>query len=1217
MAMSLSTESAKIFEFCQNASNSDKVENEVQIEAIGDHSLDEVGVTLINPDVVNCENSKIINYDKSESEQHFSSYDTQTNTTGITSLNGMRGDDTDSADVCDQSDHSQDDDTEDGVDDILEDLSHEGYNCHSSNGCSNGPTNAHPVANNHIVIIETVVKSDTNGVILITESTVNTDNSTDIKINQSFTDSSFESMQENINNNNNSSDRELKDMTTHSKKLKSLLKKGLKDSTKTSNGRKRVTFSETMQVFCDDWPQNLMPQIIALKSPTDFNLVEVQGYMFEPPVEYQDFLPFEPPPDYRDLIANSLCSFDNDLSINYIDDEEEDNTFVTNNRSYDQKFIDEFSSKLESMILNNNESLEEEQIIGVLKEDAILQAIGSHVEEQLCQEDFPIHFYNNDSFETNDSSVKLAESELSDINSEDGNDSSPTGSLQDIDIASDSSITSQDTIILMFSDNNDNSNNTQSLNGEESNSNFNDLTNSETLLKSMPQTDDELTKVDSIDGNLKNGTNTETSDSLKTIEANENGVNVKPESYDRIEVFDTTPDVSQNNSKEEQTNETEKSESGQNDENNVKECEINSSGKVFNIFTSEETSAMQMTHNNAFKRNLMFYENMLLDKNDSNIKINKPIKQSHTVNHLVLQNNKFPIFMPNINNINNENVNEDKSDHLENVKDLSLNNRNNINYRPVNNSLSSQSLQSKEPTQQTQPNEWSTNELLIEYTSEPRTLVPSKRTTSLSSFTTANIITPNQQIHLKNSDNNHNINNNNNNINYLSLNRNGEPQQKWKLYPEQHNSQQIRYHYNPNQRAVSPNPRPVSPNARPVTPHQIFYQNRPQFNPRYPSSQSMPLQVMYSRTPDSLPINQRVRARFPTMSSTLPPHHKHPPPYSYYIQQHSNEFPNPSEIRRRDGLNAYPYTQTQPPQAGALPVPPIHHNQHNTQTLSKDELEQFVQQDIQRTERIKKRYSLSEEDDPSFGFARRPSVRGIRPKYGSTNEILKQMQSQTGNSQIYSSQTAGNHVSWPQTNSNNSNNNQLPTQNSQSFQKMPQMVKIIEQQMPITVKHMSELQNQDFSQQPHSRTLPRPSSLISQSQMKTMRSEEGLEVIKMFANSNNTNRDQHKQQIQRQLEQQLQPKLHKKITSMSSINIKPVMSSNDERGVPEGASSSPKHSSDLLFAKNVNTSVNNIKSGELSAKKTKDTKKLVINEETNTNNKLSQDNGVIYYSMNV
>ncbi|UYV71415.1 hypothetical protein LAZ67_8003069 [Cordylochernes scorpioides] len=73
-----------------------------------------------------------------------------------------------------------------------------------------------------------------------------------------------------------------------------------------------------------------------------------------------------------------------------------------------------------------------------------------------------------------------------------------------------------------------------------------------------------------------------------------------------------------------------------------------------------------------------------------------------------------------------------------------------------------------------------------------------------------------------------------------------------------------------------------------------------------------------------------------------------------------------------------------------------------------DELERFVQQDLERIQRLKKRYSVAEEDeDPTFGFARRPSVRGIRTRFGSTTEILKQLHTQM-------SRGAGaNHPSWP------------------------------------------------------------------------------------------------------------------------------------------------------------------------------------------------------------
>lgn len=46
---------------------------------------------------------------------------------------------------------------------------------------------------------------------------------------------------------------------------------------------------------------------------------------------------------------------------------------------------------------------------------------------------------------------------------------------------------------------------------------------------------------------------------------------------------------------------------------------------------------------------------------------------------------------------------------------------------------------------------------------------------------------------------------------------------------------------------------------------------------------------------------------------------------------------------------------------------------------NKDELEQFVEKDSKRMDMIRKRYSVAEEeDDPTFGFARRPSVRGVQ-----------------------------------------------------------------------------------------------------------------------------------------------------------------------------------------------------------------------------------------------
>ncbi|CAB0001157.1 unnamed protein product [Nesidiocoris tenuis] len=76
-----------------------------------------------------------------------------------------------------------------------------------------------------------------------------------------------------------------------------------------------------------------------------------------------------------------------------------------------------------------------------------------------------------------------------------------------------------------------------------------------------------------------------------------------------------------------------------------------------------------------------------------------------------------------------------------------------------------------------------------------------------------------------------------------------------------------------------------------------------------------------------------------------------------------------------------------------------------------DELALFVQQDASRIERLRKRYSSaggSDDEQDDYGFNRRPSVRGIKPRFGSTTEILQQMQSQ-----IAPPLPSGSHVSWP------------------------------------------------------------------------------------------------------------------------------------------------------------------------------------------------------------
>lgn len=1266
------SESAEV-KSTQSASNSDLVENDLQIEANGDRDCnldsdrDCNGEPLIRPDQPLCDNAmelKIIQSVEcgagSESEQDFATtvktrVSQLNGMNGSNGLNGMRGTDTDATppDVGSSSRDSRH--SSDGGDRTPDQSSPD---CHSSETARSSCALNCDGTDSEVIIIETVVKSDSN-VTLITDATIKTTISSSDKPNENQSQKASESDSDPNkadNNESNGVETESVEMTTTSsarpKQLKGLLKKPVRDRPiKSSGERKRVKFSETMQVFCDDWPQNLMPQIIALKSPTDFNLVEVQGYMFEPPVEYQDFLPFDPPPDYRDLIANSLCAFDNDLSINYIDDEEEDNSSKN-----DRKFSNEYSSKWESMILNNNESLEEEQIIGVLKEDAILQAIGSHInlpEENLCPEDFPIHFPNK----SVDPSAKLAESELSDITSDDGNDSqsSPTGSLQDIQ--SDSSITSQDTIILINAESSDN-NDFQLLSNKnifkemkiKTNEEINNSTNGESVVKCMTESEQKPINSDQKYYSLLEECKSETNESLicedVTKESTETDL-VKEAQEEVDSAADVTHHREETNKSDSQTNgETndtnhfaDGSDGNDTSDRQSSDAQLNSDQKRINLFTTDGDNELQSNHSNSFKRNLMFYENMFAtnnnnkdSKSDDMSKGDKPIKQ--TVSHFFIQNNpQLPIITRTVGiNINDNNK---------------TSNHSSVEPKPIvsqtsdkpNKADKSQPMATRagaappQPTAQSQPNTntWSADEFIIEYTSEPKALVPSKRTASLSNFATAPMNTNSQFVR------NANIND----IQYLSLNRNGEIPKQWTTYNiDSHNNSQMQFQNPPMQRSLSPNPI-SSTTARPVSPQQaVYYQTtRPQYTVRYPPTHTMPVQVMYNRMSGPQPVPQRVSLRLPIMSQTLGRPHKTPPPYHYHIQQQSNEFPNPSEIRRRDGLNAYPHVWNQMPPAGTLPVPPVHH--HNSQnpspqSMSKDELEQFVEQDIQRTERIKKRYSMSEEDDPSFGFARRPSVRGIRPKFESTHEILKQMQS--SNISGLESRTAGSHQSWPQTNSinvsysaNNLSNNQSGVQHSQTLPKKSQIVQIrFQPQNPMPLKYMNDSSVADTTHSSHgshpsgtaklaggqqaSRTLPRPSSLISQSQMNAIRSEDGF-VIRLPAN---VSREQLKQQIQRQIELQFQSKMKQKSTAMAA-NPKPMMSSNDERGAPEGASSSPKHSSDLLFAKNLNINSNSsIKSGETTAnKQTNDTKKLVINPDTTNTQTTNDSQGVIYYAMNV
>lgn len=96
-----------------------------------------------------------------------------------------------------------------------------------------------------------------------------------------------------------------------------------------------------------------------------------------------------------------------------------------------------------------------------------------------------------------------------------------------------------------------------------------------------------------------------------------------------------------------------------------------------------------------------------------------------------------------------------------------------------------------------------------------------------------------------------------------------------------------------------------------------------------------------------------------------------------------------------------------------------------------DELALFVQQDAGRIERIKKRYNAAQnnsddDENDDYGFNRRPSVRGIKPRFGSTTEILQQMQSQLQPPPLACSSRAGSHITWPCYTADNTRNRTDP-----------------------------------------------------------------------------------------------------------------------------------------------------------------------------------------------
>ncbi|XP_076320388.1 uncharacterized protein LOC143230534 [Tachypleus tridentatus] len=228
-----------------------------------------------------------------------------------------------------------------------------------------------------------------------------------------------------------------------------------------------------------------------------------------------------------------------------------------------------------------------------------------------------------------------------------------------------------------------------------------------------------------------------------------------------------------------------------------------------------------------------------------------------------------------------------------------------------------------------------------------------------------------------------------------------------------------------------------------------------------------------------------------------------------------------------------------------------------------DELELFVNQDFNRIERLRKRYSLSEEDsDPTFGFSRRPSVRGIRPRFGSTTEILKQMQLQLQPPELANPKHTGSHVTWPYMDI------EIASRSKPSAQRQTPGVILL------NVKHEERINGVGLIPKLYSSLPPNPvrrdhvysSTNNLASQLRTPKFQENT-FTELSENSVAT--DNH--------------------NSKPAMKERSISSSKGERGTPEGASSSPKVSSDSVYHR----------------------------APSRGKSKLVKQTGIIYYTMNV
>ncbi|CAL1283608.1 unnamed protein product [Larinioides sclopetarius] len=136
------------------------------------------------------------------------------------------------------------------------------------------------------------------------------------------------------------------------------------------------------------------------------------------------------------------------------------------------------------------------------------------------------------------------------------------------------------------------------------------------------------------------------------------------------------------------------------------------------------------------------------------------------------------------------------------------------------------------------------------------------------------------------------------------------------------------------------------------------------------------------------------------------------------VEKISSDYQNKGNVKEIENSSFLPL-----PDGSDLP-------QAVSQIPKSDELENFVYESTERVERIRKRYYVNGKSHIRFGVPKQ--VRGIRPRFGSTAEILQLMQKQSNPPFVTFSGTK-NHMSWPCEESNSSHEQVVLNRHSNHF----------------------------------------------------------------------------------------------------------------------------------------------------------------------------------------